>query len=247
MAVLAAIEQGAEGDRRLDAVAREDVRPRDTAVGEEPVPVGLPGLDLGGVCGRFDVKTLPASLSYQRKAGMLWLLPCRMPAWLAPVCDDRSHSQPVMRCDPSRTQRARVGACPLAIAWRTTGSASPSIWRNRMPGTSVGVGGSRRFTIRRTVWRCHTASSSTDNQVLSSDPDDGHEERGDDRLPHRSMVRPSRISLASHRISPFATRPSRPAVHRMTREKNLRDDRPQHRIEDREEHGGDQRRARSHA
>ncbi len=35
-----------------------------------------------------------------------------------------------------------------------------------------------------------------------------------------SIVRPSRISFASHRISPLATSPRRPAVHRMMREKN---------------------------
>ena len=46
--------------------------------------------------GRFDVSTLPRSLSYQRNAGMFSLLPWRMPAWLAPVCDDRSHSHPVI-------------------------------------------------------------------------------------------------------------------------------------------------------
>ena len=90
-----------------------------------------------------------------------------------------------------------------------------------MPGTSVGVGGSRRFTIRRTVCRCHTASSSTDNQVLSTIPTMVMKNDAMTAAHTDSMVRPSRISLASHRISPFATRPSRPAVHRMTREKNL--------------------------
>ena len=115
--------------------------------------------------GRLDVRTLRVSLSYQRNAGMLWLLPCRMPAWLAPVCDDRSHSQRVIRWEPLRTHRASVGALPLAIAWRSTGSASPSIWMKITPGTSVGVAaptgspcggrsGAARRRRRRPTARC---------------------------------------------------------------------------------------------
>ena len=34
--------------------------------------------------------SLPVSLSTQRKAGMSSFEPRRMPAWLAPVCDERS-------------------------------------------------------------------------------------------------------------------------------------------------------------
>ena len=34
----------------------------------------------------------PVALSTQRKAGMSWFEPSRMPAWLAPVCDERSGS-----------------------------------------------------------------------------------------------------------------------------------------------------------
>ena len=37
----------------------------------------------------------PVGLSTQRKAGMSWFEPSRMPAWLAPVCDERSGSHPV--------------------------------------------------------------------------------------------------------------------------------------------------------
>jgi hypothetical protein len=35
--------------------------------------------------GRFEVRILPVSLSYQPNAGMSLLLPWRIPAWLAPV------------------------------------------------------------------------------------------------------------------------------------------------------------------
>src|SRR5690606_36629514 len=44
-----------------------------------------------------DVTTRPSALSYHRYAGRLWLFPCRIPAWLAPVCDDRSHSHGTSR------------------------------------------------------------------------------------------------------------------------------------------------------
>ena len=169
--------------------------------------------------GRFEVKTLPASLSYHRNAGMLWLLPWRIPAWLAPVCDERSHSQPVMRCVPERTHLARVGAWPSASAWRSTGSARPSIWMNRIPGTSVGVGGSRRLTMRRTVWRCQTASSSIDSQLLRMMPTTVMTNAARIASHSVSIVRPSRMSAVNSRSRPLAARPRRPAVQRMRREK----------------------------
>ena len=74
--------------------------------------------------------------------------------------------------------------------------------------------------MRRTVWRCHTASSSTDSQVLSTMPITVMKNEAMTAAHIESMVRPSRISLASHRIRPLATRPRSPAVHRMMREKN---------------------------
>jgi hypothetical protein len=41
----------------------------------------------------FETIVRPLSFSYQRKAGMSWLLPRSRPAWLAPVWEERSHSQ----------------------------------------------------------------------------------------------------------------------------------------------------------
>ena len=55
--------------------------------------------------------------------------PRRIPAWLAPVCEDRSVSHSASRCEPSASQRAIVGALPSRMARRNTGSASPSISR----------------------------------------------------------------------------------------------------------------------
>ena len=57
------------------------------------------------------------------------LEPSRIPAWLAPVCDERSVSHSVRRCVSSASHRAMVGALPSRIARRSTGRASPSISR----------------------------------------------------------------------------------------------------------------------
>ncbi len=79
----------------------------------------------------------PLSFSYQRKAGMSSLLPSSSPAWLAPVWEERSHSQGTIRWLPSSSQRAIVGACPSRSARCSTGSARPSISNRITPGTSV--------------------------------------------------------------------------------------------------------------
>ncbi len=78
-----------------------------------------------------------------------------------------------------------VGTWPAAIASRSSGSASPSISKKMVPGTSVG---------RRRLQPVHHAADGlalphgvvVDRQPgARSDADDGHEERGDHRLPHR--------------------------------------------------------------
>ena len=60
----------------------------------------------------FETIVCPVSFSYQRKAGMSSLLPSSSPAWLAPVWEERSHSQGTIRWVPRSSQRAIVGACP---------------------------------------------------------------------------------------------------------------------------------------
>ena len=65
--------------------------------------------------------------------------PSRIPAWLAPVCEERSVSHSASRCVPSSTQRAIVGALPSRIARCSTGRARPSISRKTIPGASVTV------------------------------------------------------------------------------------------------------------
>ena len=87
--------------------------------------------------GAEHVISVAVSFSTQRNAGMSSLEPSRIPAWLAPVCEDRSVSHSARRCVSSASQRAMFGALPSRIARRSTGSASPSISRKTIPGTVV--------------------------------------------------------------------------------------------------------------
>ena len=85
--------------------------------------------------------------------------PRRIPAWLAPVCEERSVSHSVSSYPSSASQRAITGALPSRIARRSTGSASPSISRNTIPGTSVTTCSPERRAMR-CVTRSMYASSS---------------------------------------------------------------------------------------
>ena len=79
--------------------------------------------------GAEQVISVAVSFSTQRNAEMSSFEPSRIPAWLAPVCEERSVSHSASRCEPSASQRAMFGALPSRIARRSTGSASPSISR----------------------------------------------------------------------------------------------------------------------
>ena len=102
--------------------------------------------------GAEQVINVAVSFSTQRKAEMSSFEPSRIPAWLAPVCEERSVSHSLNRYESSASQRAMVGAFPSRIARRRTGSASPSISRKTIPGTSVcSIDPWRRATRRATL------------------------------------------------------------------------------------------------
>ena len=61
---------------------------------------------------------------------------------------------------PSASQRAMFGVLPSRMARRSTGSARPSISRNRRPGLSVTVGRSVRRPTRRATESVYASSSS---------------------------------------------------------------------------------------
>ena len=60
--------------------------------------------------------------------------PSRIPAWLAPVCEERSVSHSRKRCEPSASQRAIVGAFPSRIARWRTGLREPVDLEEEDPG-----------------------------------------------------------------------------------------------------------------
>ncbi len=102
---------------------------------------------------------MPVGLSTQRNAGMSSFLPSRIPAWLAPVCEDRSVSHSSRRCVPSASHNAMFGAFPSRIARRSTGSARPSISRKIRPGASVRLPPPVRLARRRVTRRVYVSSS----------------------------------------------------------------------------------------
>ena len=79
--------------------------------------------------GAEQVMRVPVSFSTHRNAEMSSFDPSRIPAWLAPVCEERSVSHSVSLYESSASQRAMVEELPSRIARRRTGSASPSISR----------------------------------------------------------------------------------------------------------------------
>ena len=103
--------------------------------------------------------TRPGRLSTQRNAGMSSFDPSRIPAWLAPVCDERSGSHSTSRWVDDWSHDAMVVAFPSRIARRSTGSASPSISRKMIPGMSVFVTSPCRRAMRCTTLSVYVSSS----------------------------------------------------------------------------------------
>ena len=79
--------------------------------------------------GAEHVISVAVSFSTQRNAEMSSFDPSRIPAWLAPVCEERSVSHSASWCESLAIQRAMFGAFPSRMARRSTGSESPSISR----------------------------------------------------------------------------------------------------------------------
>ena len=140
--------------------------------------------------GAEHVISVAVSFSTQRKAEMSSFDPSRIPAWLAPVCEERSVSHSARRCVPSASQRAMVGALPSRIARRSTGSASPSISRKTIPGTSVLA----MIPCRRAI-RC---AMRIDVRVVRAEDDGEHDaHRGDDE---RGEQRPAEAVDREHAV-----------------------------------------------
>ena len=120
--------------------------------------------------GAEHVISVAVSFSTQRNAEMSSFEPSRIPAWLAPVCEERSVSHSVSRWVWSASQRAMVGALPSRNARRSTGRASPSISRKTIPGTSVWAMMPCLCAIRRAIRNARMSSTSrrTANTTLTT-------------------------------------------------------------------------------
>ncbi len=120
--------------------------------------------------GAEHVISVAVSFSTQRNAEMSSFEPSRIPAWLAPVCEERSVSHSVSRWVWSASQRAMVGALPSRNARRSTGRASPSISRKTIPGTSVRAMTPCLCAIRRAIRneRMSSVSRRTANTTLTT-------------------------------------------------------------------------------
>ena len=158
--------------------------------------------------GEEHATTFCRSFSTQRKAGMSSFEPSRIPAWEAPVCEERSGSHSVSTCEPSASQRAMVGACPSRMARWSTGRASPSISRKTIPGLSVTTRSPERRAIRCTTLSEYTSSSFVPNNTDRTTPTAAAARATASADQKESIVSPELIRPARSRI-PASTNSTR--------------------------------------
>ena len=114
----------ADGQDDLLGLAGEEVAAARAAVDQEADAGNPIALDPRAVVGAEHAVSMPLSLSTQRNAGMSSLEPSRIPAWLAPVCEERSVSHPAAHA----CLRRPSGPCAAHSR-----PASPSGAREREP------------------------------------------------------------------------------------------------------------------
>ena len=188
------------------------------------------------------VITVPVSFSTQRKAGMSWFEPSRMPAWLAPVCDERSVSHSVTSYSSSTTQRPISGAVPSRIARRSTGSASPSISRKMIPGTSVCSCPPVRRAIRRITRSVYVSSSFAPRRTSSTTLAADATSAASSAQPKWSTeIASGRSSAAIMNMSASSDEHEQQAEDERVRERQRGDERREHRVEDRDQRRRDDR------
>ena len=110
-----------------------------------PRPVDRSASMTAASAGLFATITLSLARSYQRKAGIPSMTPCRMPIWLAGVVAGSLGVHSAIVWLPDRIHRVSVGTVPAETAIWSTGNGTPSIWTNSTPSTS----GSSTSTGRR--------------------------------------------------------------------------------------------------
>ena len=132
---------GASPEKRLEMLTPSSA--------SSPVPSEIRDSMSAASGGWLETTSRPRSFSYQRKAGMSSLRPCRMPAWLTGVVDGSEARHSCQVCEPSRTQRASVGKLPLLTPHSSTGAGSPSSCTMTTPGSSVSSPRSPRLVASR--------------------------------------------------------------------------------------------------
>ena len=140
----------ADGEDHRVGLAREQVAAAGSVVGQQPVPGRQAPLDLGAVRrrgARHDLARSPSRPSGRPGCPRLSRAGCR-PGWLRSASSDRSPIRPAGACRLRASGPSRA-ALPSRIARCSTGSASPSISRNTIPGTSVRTCPPWRRAIRR--------------------------------------------------------------------------------------------------
>ena len=167
-------------------LAGEQVAPARAAVDEQPLPGGMASLDLGAV--------RRARACAQRRR--LLLDPAERRDVVVRAEEDprlrtrrsaRRGRSPIRRAGdvPSASQRAIVGALPSRIARCSTGSASPSISRNTIPGASVRTRSPERRAIRWMTRNVKVSSSFVPKSASSATRDPGRDERNQERRAER--------------------------------------------------------------
>jgi hypothetical protein len=124
-----------------------------------PCPVVRAASMAAASLGRLATKILPVARSIQRKAGMPSIVPCRIPIWLTGVVAGSLGVHSTIRCEPSRTQRERVGRVPARTPHSSRGKGTPSAWTNTTPGIPGSSTRSRPTRRRRRSSVAVTASS----------------------------------------------------------------------------------------
>ena len=184
------------------------------------------------------------SFSTQRKAGMSSFDPSRIPAWLAPVCEERSGSHSTSTCEPSPSQRAMRRRMPVAHR--------PLQHRQREP-VDLEEDDPRRVghdPLARAARDSLDDAQRVDVVVVrpeqhrEHDADRGRDERDAERRPER-VDRETVADAVGRGASIPASRNStrKKPSKRREREPQRSDERRQHRVEQGDDRRRDERRA----
>ena len=178
----------ADREDHVVGLAREQVAAARAAVAQQADARRVAALDLGAV-GRRRAGHQPPGLLLDPAERRDVLVRAEQDPGLAGARSARRGRSPTRRAGsvPSASQRAISGALPSRIARRSTGSASPSISRKMIPGTSVRSCAPWRRAIRWITRSVYVSSSFVPRTTWSTIA-----HRGDRRARRAAPTRTSR-------------------------------------------------------